>query len=226
MTAATVGLEIDGRAVTVPADATVLGAAQAAGIEVPTLCWHEKVAVYGGCRLCVVEVEGRAGPRLVVACGYPVAEGLRVRTRSPRVDRTRRTILELTAPLVTDDACLKGKLRRFAEEYGADAGRFAAGAVPNPTGCTLCGLCVHTCAEVVGAQAIGFAGRGMDRQVVYFPDAGCEYRSCKKCFSVCFTGKIAREAAATVFPGASIREWLAAHGVAVHSLRAFMERRR
>lgn len=214
-----VAIEVDGRRVVVPEGTTVLEAARAAGVQIPTLCHHASLEPSGACRICAVEVDGSAGARLVVACGYPVTDGLHVRTRSPRIDKVRRTIVELAGPLVAAEGCLKGKLRRLAEEYGADVSRFAAKSTPDPNGCTLCGLCVSTCDQVVGANAIGFVGRGIERQVVYFPPSGCDWRSCKKCFSLCFTGKIASEAAATVFPEASIEHYLQGAGVKVHSLR-------
>ncbi len=214
-----VAIEVDGRRVVVAEGTTVLEAAKAAGIQIPTLCHHASLEPSGACRICTVEVEGPTGVRLVVACAYPASEGLRVRTRSPRIDKLRRGIVELSGPLVAAENCLKGKLRRLAEEYEADPWRFAAKSRPDPDGCTLCGLCVSTCDQVVGANAIGFVGRGIERQVVYFPPSGCDWRSCKKCFSLCFTGKIASEAATTVFPEASIEQYLQGAGVKRHSLR-------
>ena len=88
-------LQIDGREVEAREGMTVLEAAQQVGIDIPTLCHHEKLEPYGGCRLCTVEVEVRGWPRLVAACVYPVEEGLVVRTRSEKIDRIRKMILEL-----------------------------------------------------------------------------------------------------------------------------------
>ena len=88
-------LQIDGREVEAREGMTVLDAAQLVGIEIPTLCHHEKLEPFGGCRLCIVEVEVRGWPRLVAACVYPVEDGLVVRTRSEKIDRIRKMILEL-----------------------------------------------------------------------------------------------------------------------------------
>ncbi|NQT55239.1 MAG: (2Fe-2S)-binding protein, partial [Desulfobacteraceae bacterium] len=88
-------LQIDGKEVKATEGMTVLEAAQSADIFIPTLCHHEKLEPYGGCRICTVEVEVRGWTRLVVSCVYPVADNLVVRTRSEKIDRIRKMILEL-----------------------------------------------------------------------------------------------------------------------------------
>ena len=87
-------LQIDGKAVKATEGMTVLQAAQSVGISIPTLCHHGKLEPYGGCRMCMVEVEVRGRKNYVVSCLYPVAQDLVVRTRSERVDKIRRVILE------------------------------------------------------------------------------------------------------------------------------------
>jgi len=87
--------EIDGIKVKAKEGDTLLDAAQDAGIFIPTLCHHEKLEPFGGCRLCIVEVEVKGWTKLVVSCVYPVEEGIIVRTRSEKVDRIRKTIIEL-----------------------------------------------------------------------------------------------------------------------------------
>ena len=86
-------LTIDGRAVTVAAGTTILAAAAGVGIEVPTICYHEACTANALCRLCVVEVERQR--LLQPACVAQVTEGMVVHTRSSRVERSRRTILEM-----------------------------------------------------------------------------------------------------------------------------------
>ncbi len=86
-------LTIDGVSVSVPEGSTILDAAKAASIKIPTLCYHEDQAVKANCRICVVEVDGRQ--KLEAACSTPVAEGMDVKTATPRVIRYRRDILEL-----------------------------------------------------------------------------------------------------------------------------------
>ncbi len=90
-------LQIDGKEVKAAEGMTVLQAARGAGIAIPTLCFHEKLEPYGGCRLCIVELESRGSTRLVVSCVYPVEKNLVVRTRSEKVDRIRKMILESVA---------------------------------------------------------------------------------------------------------------------------------
>ncbi|MBU0970429.1 MAG: (2Fe-2S)-binding protein, partial [Proteobacteria bacterium] len=87
--------EIDGSIVRATEGMTILGAAQKAGIYIPTLCHHESLEPFGGCRLCIVEVQMRGWTKLVVSCVYPAEKDIIVRTRSEKVDRIRKTILEL-----------------------------------------------------------------------------------------------------------------------------------
>jgi len=88
-------LQIDGKEVTAKEGMTVLKAAQSAGISIPTLCHHEKLEPFGGCRICIVEAEVSGEERLVVSCVYPVEEKMAVRTRPEKVDRVRKTLVEL-----------------------------------------------------------------------------------------------------------------------------------
>jgi bidirectional [NiFe] hydrogenase diaphorase subunit len=99
--------EIDGKKVKAKPEMTVLEAAQGAGIFIPTLCHHEKLEPFGGCRLCIVEVEVNGWTKLVVSCVYPVEEGIIVRTRSEKVDRIRKTIIELLMAHAPDAPELK-----------------------------------------------------------------------------------------------------------------------
>src|SRR3972149_9784772 len=87
-------LQIDGRDVEAEQGMTVLEAARSAGISIPTVCHHEKLKPYGACRICVVEVEGRGRTNLVAACLRLVEQDLVVRTRSEKVDKTRKILLE------------------------------------------------------------------------------------------------------------------------------------
>src|SRR4030042_861989 len=88
-------LQIDGREVKAREGMTILEAAKSVGIFIPTLCHHEKLEPYGACRICTVEVETRGRTRLVAACLYPVEQNLVVKTRSEKVDKIRKMILEL-----------------------------------------------------------------------------------------------------------------------------------
>jgi NADH dehydrogenase/NADH:ubiquinone oxidoreductase subunit G len=173
-------LQIDGKEVTASAGTTVLQAAQQAGISIPTLCHHEKLEDYGGCRLCMVEVESRGRTSYVVSCLYPVEKGLVVRTRSEKVDKIRRVIIEELMAHAPDAP----ELVRLAQEYGADRNRFEK----EPSFCVLCGLCVRYCAEVKQKHAVGFIENGPVREISFIPElAAKECWNCQECFAICPT---------------------------------------
>ncbi len=175
-----VALQIDGKAVKAAEGTSVLEAAQDAGISIPTLCHHEKLEPYGACRLCMVEVEVRGRKDCVVSCLYPVARELVVRTRSERIDKIRRVILEE----LLAHAPHSPELTRLAEEYGADRDRFEKDA----SFCILCGLCVRYCAEIKGKNAVGFVESGPRRKIRFVPRiAAEECWSCQECFALCPT---------------------------------------
>jgi NADH dehydrogenase/NADH:ubiquinone oxidoreductase subunit G len=166
---------------------TILEAAKQVGVEIPTLCYHEGLEPYGACRICSVEIEKRGRSRIVAACCYPAEEGLKVITRSPKISKIRKTVLELAAVSAGEDA---GKLRTLASEYNADLSRFKSRVPMRPTKCILCGLCVRRCAEANWDSAIGFIGRGINRRVVIFPEKEGICSNCNYCYVVCPTGRI------------------------------------
>lgn len=173
-------LTIDGKEVEASKGMTVLEAAQKIGIYIPTLCHHEQLEPYGACRLCIVEAESRGRTQLVVSCLYPVEQGLVVRTRSEKVDRIRKMILELLLSHAPDSR----DLQALAQEYGADKNRFEK----EPSFCLHCGLCVRYCAEVKQKYAIGFVDRGTKREISFVPDIAVkECWKCKECFPLCPT---------------------------------------
>jgi bidirectional [NiFe] hydrogenase diaphorase subunit len=176
-----VTLLINDREVKARRGMTILQAAQSAGIEIPTLCHHEKLAPYGACRLCTVEIVKGKRSRLVTSCVYPVEDGLVVKTESEPVIKVRKTILEMMwsrAPGVQ-------AIRDYGIKYGIDKSRFDV----EPTFCILCGLCVRYCSEVKKNNFIGFVGRGTERQVMFLPEADFnECLKCGECYSLCPTG--------------------------------------
>lgn len=173
-------LQIDGKAVKATAEMTVMQAARSAGISIPTLCHHDKLEPYGVCRMCMVEVETRGKKSYVVSCLYPVAPDLVVRTRSERVDKIRRVILEE----VLAHAPNSPELLQLAQEYGADKDRFEK----ESSFCILCGLCVRYCAEVKHKNAVGFSDRGARREIRFIPElAAKECWDCQECFALCPT---------------------------------------
>ena len=202
--AAPVELEIDGKKVAVEPGATVLEACRQAGAEVPTLCFLETLTPVNACRLCVVEQEGARV--LVPACSRRAEAGMKIKTRSERVDTSRRLVLELLASAV--DLETAPSLEPLFEEYGASKQRFGAAAstVAQPilednqlfardySKCVLCYKCVEACGvDAQNTFAIGIAGRGFEAHVatelaVPLPESGCVF--CGNCIAVCPTGAL------------------------------------
>lgn len=100
-------LQIDGKEVRAQEGMTLLEAARKADISIPTLCYHEKLEPFGGCRLCIVEVESRGSSRLVVSCVYPAEKGINVKTRSEKIDRIRKMILECSSLMRPMPSCFR-----------------------------------------------------------------------------------------------------------------------
>lgn len=173
-------LQIDGKETTVAPGTTVLKAAQQLGVAIPTLCHHPKLEDYGGCRLCLVEVESRGRTNYVVSCLYPVEPGLVVRTRSEKVDKVRRVIIEELMARAPDAP----ELVRLAYEYGADRNRFDKEA----SFCVLCGLCVRYCDEVKQEHAVGFIDNGHVREISFIAEIAAKACwNCQECFAICPT---------------------------------------
>ena len=176
-------LEIDGKEVIASEGMTILEAARSSEISIPTLCHHEKLEPFGGCRICIVEVDVSGWTRLVVSCVYPVTENLVVRTRSEKIDRIRKMIVELLMAHAPDSP----ELQDLAEEYGADRDRFEKEA----SFCIHCGLCVRYCAEVKKKDAVGFVDRGIRKEISFIPEiAAKECWDCKECFPLCPTSAL------------------------------------
>jgi bidirectional [NiFe] hydrogenase diaphorase subunit len=173
-------LLIDGKQVKATEGMTVLEAAQTAGISIPKLCHHEKLVPFGGCRLCIVEADSGGLLKLVVSCVYPVEVNLLVRTRSEKIDRIRKTLLELLLAHAPNSP----QLQDLAREYGADKDRFEKEA----SFCIHCGLCVRYCAEVKKLNAVGFVDRGINKEICFIPEiASNECHNCMECFPLCPT---------------------------------------
>ena len=194
-------LQIDGKEVKAREGMTVLEAAQSVGISIPTLCHHEKLEPFGGCRLCIVEVQVGDWTKRVVACVYPVEKNLVVRTRSEKIDQIRKMILELQLAHAPDSP----ELMHLAEEYGADKDRFER----ETSFCIHCGLCVRYCAEVKKKNAVGFVDRGIRKEISFIPEIAAKYCwDCKECFPLCPTSALQAAHVLTkalIYPSPSIK---------------------
>ena len=176
-------LNIDDKEVRAEQGMTILQAAEGAGIPIPKVCYHEKLIPYGGCRLCIVEIESKGSKKLVVSCVYEVEKGLKVRTRTEKIDRIRKTIIELLLAHAPNST----QLIELAKEYGADKDRFEKEA----SFCIHCGLCVRYCNEIKKLNAVGFIDRGTHKEISFVPEiAAAECRKCMECFPLCPTSYV------------------------------------
>jgi NADH dehydrogenase/NADH:ubiquinone oxidoreductase subunit G len=174
---------IDNHDIEVVDNVTLLEAARANNIPIPTLCYHEAVAPYAACRLCMVEIETPRGGKLVAACAQPCEEGLIVHTNSLRVQTARR----VTAELLLSSGAHLPTIQAIAKQMGA---QFAATTLA-PKDCILCGLCVRACNELVGAHAISLVERGLDKKFAPpFEITSAACIACATCVLICPTGAI------------------------------------
>lgn len=199
----TITLTIDGQEITAEQDKTLLEVAREMGKDIPTICFHEATTANALCRICVVEVEGQRV--LQPACIVKAATGMKVQTRSEKVIRARRTILEMLTS--TMDLSEAPEIQKMMYEYGASPSRFPDAErrvsevkddnpmyVRDYSKCLLCWRCVQVCAE--DAQytfAINFDGRGFETQIGTFfdktiPETSCVL--CGQCVAVCPTGAL------------------------------------
>ncbi|MHC1784008.1 MAG: 2Fe-2S iron-sulfur cluster-binding protein [Anaerolineaceae bacterium] len=217
-----VNLTIDQKRISVKPGTTILKAAESAWITIPTICYHQACTSYGLCRICVVEVQGSR--TLVAACVAAVTEGMVVTTRSERIDRARRTILEMLASTI--DLSDSPDIRALMAEYQAVPDRFPEAQRREPPllddnpmyirdyqKCILCWRCVQVCAQ--DAQytfAINFTGRGFETSIGTFydksmPNTTCVF--CGQCVGVCPTGALKPK-----------REWLLENGLNIQQVIA------
>lgn len=171
-------VRIDGMSVQAEDGWTVLETAKYYGIEIPTLCHKDGLSPYSACRLCVVELVRGGRSRLAASCSCPVEEGMEIVTGSERVKRARRMIIELMLATTPNSRTLQC----LASKYGVTKVRF----VGEDRRCILCGLCVRMCDEQMTGGAIGFARRGVEREVsMPFHKTPEACRECGACLYVC-----------------------------------------
>ncbi|HET6605975.1 MAG TPA: molybdopterin-dependent oxidoreductase, partial [Rhodopila sp.] len=208
---ASVTLTIDGQAVTVPAGTSVMRAAMEAGVKVPKLCATDSLNSFGSCRLCLVEIEGRAGTP--ASCTTPVAAGMTVHTVSDKLRRLRLGVMELYIsdhPLdcLTCSANGNCELQTAAGEvglrevrYGYEGSNHLSAPIDDsnpyfsfdPAKCIVCSRCVRACAEVQGTFALTIQSRGFESKVAAGMDEtflASECVSCGACVQACPTATL------------------------------------
>ena len=200
-------MTIDGRLVEFTDEPNVLAVIRKADIDMPTLCYHSELSVYGACRLCTVENERG---KTFASCSEPPRDGMVIYTHTPRLVKYRKLILELLLASHCRDCttCIKSgvcQLQALAHRMGVENIRFAntkeqhpldfssPSIVRNPNKCILCGDCVRMCGNVQSVNAIDFAYRGTRALVTpafnkKIAETDCV--NCGQCRVVCPTGAI------------------------------------
>ena len=209
-----VSLEIDGQLITVPAETSIMRAALEAGIDIPKLCSTDSLKAFGSCRLCVIQVDGRNGTPS--SCTTPVSAGMKVTTKSEKLERIRKGVMELylsdhPAICATGDEC---EIHGMAKKIGISASRYTTGVThldlkkdeSNPyftfdsTECIVCNRCVRACDEVQGTFALTIENRGFEARVsssgTSFIDSECV--SCGACVQACPTGALTEKTLLTI----------------------------
>jgi formate dehydrogenase major subunit len=206
----TVSLTIDGMNVTVPEGTSIMRAAAEAGLSIPKLCATDSLDPFGSCRLCLVEIEGRRG--YPASCTTPVAEGINVKTETPKLEDLRRGVMELYIsdhPLdcltcATNGDCelqdMAGRVGLRDVRYGYEGENHLDSIKDetnpyftfDPSKCIVCSRCVRACEEVQGTFALTIDGRGFESKVSAgnkdFLDSECV--SCGACVQACPTATL------------------------------------
>lgn len=198
---------IDGISVPIDNERNLLELIRKANIELPTFCYHSEISIYGACRMCMVDVEGRG---IVPACSTPVSPGMVVKTSTKKIRDMRKMTIELM--LASHDqnctTCPKSgdcKLQKIARRMGITKVRFQSmvreatvdsssdAIVRDPSKCILCGDCVRVCNEIQSVGVLDFASRGADSRVVTCfdkPLGSVECVNCGQCVKVCPVGAL------------------------------------
>ncbi len=207
----TINITINGMAVEAPKGSTILQAAKGAGIDIPTLCYLKEINEIGACRICMVEADEGRGARLVASCVYPITEGMKVYTNTPKVLEYRKKTLQLILS-DHDKKCLscvrsgKCELQKLCHDFGVDDENKYAGItnefeiddsaahmVRDNNKCINCRRCIAACEKTQGIGVIGANNRGFITEIsspfgMGLGETACV--CCGQCIAVCPTGAI------------------------------------
>ena len=198
-------LTINGKEITIEDGTLILDAARQIGYDIPTFCYFKRLSSIGSCRMCLVEIEGQK--KLQPSCVTPVMQDMVVHTESPNVVSARAAMLEflLSNHALDCPVCDKGgecELQDMVYRHGPREGRIAEGRnrfhekdyvlspviVKNSNRCVQCMRCVRVCSEVVGVNALGAVGRGVDQEETSFVKGTLDCDHCGNCIEVCPVG--------------------------------------
>jgi predicted molibdopterin-dependent oxidoreductase YjgC len=194
-------ITINGRTVMAREREALIDVCEREGIYIPSLCHHKRLEPYGACRVCLAKVSWGKKSKFVTACNYPVEAGDIFETESDDVKSLRQFSIEALLGRCPNEPGIV----EFARNHGVTESRFAP-SVPGGDDCILCGLCVRVCDEVVNARALGFKGRGSNREVASpFMENPESCIGCGACSAVCPTSAMKME-------GAKTHELLENHG--------------
>ena len=198
-------LKVNDKEIEVEEGLTVLQACEQAGFEIPRFCYHEKLSIAGNCRMCLVEME--KSPKPIASCAMPAAEGMNIKTNTPKVEKSRKGVMEfLLANHPLDcPVCDQGgecDLQDQSMFYGIDKSRFKENKrhVPEKymgpliktqmTRCIHCTRCIRFATEVAGVPELGAIGRGEDMQITTYLEKAMESELSANVIDLCPVGAL------------------------------------
>ena len=198
-------LKINNKEIEIEEGLTVLQACEAAGVEIPRFCYHERLSIAGNCRMCLVEME--KSPKPIASCAMPAADGMNIKTNTPLVEKARKGVMEflLVNHPLDCPVCDQGgecDLQDQSMYYGVDKSRFKENKrhVPDKymgpliktqmTRCIHCTRCVRFATEIAGVPELGAIGRGEDMQITTYLEKAMESELSANVVDLCPVGAL------------------------------------